>query len=62
MNMAKSKRFQSGREIFEQYIPEYEPEDVEKEDVSEQADRLAEAILNDFSANLAKAQPARANR
>ena len=59
--MAKSKRFQSGREIFHKYIPDYEPEDVEQEDVSKQADRLAESILNDFSTSLSQVKPARAN-
>ena len=55
--MSTSKRFQSGREIFRHYIPDYEPEDIEQDDVSKQADKLAEAILNDFSASLSQIRP-----
>ena len=47
--MPKSKRFQSGREIFEHFIPNYEPENLDDCEVSVRAEKLAEAIIGEFA-------------
>ena len=50
--MANSKRFQSGREIFEHYISSYVPDRPENYDLSSRADELADEILSDFAAGV----------
>lgn len=52
--MSKSKRFQSGREIFEHYIPNYEADSSKKREVSERADILAENIICEFADRVSK--------
>ena len=47
--MANEKKFQSGREIFEQYIPDYFREESELDDGEAKAEQFVEAILCDFS-------------
>lgn len=47
--MSKSKKFQSGREIFKHYIPNYGFDSSDKREVSERADRLAENIICEFA-------------
>ncbi|MCY4584291.1 MAG: hypothetical protein OXE50_16080 [Chloroflexi bacterium] len=50
--MNEKKRFQSGREIFEAFIPDYVTSDTEQQqDASNDVEQLVEAILGDFSAN-----------
>ncbi len=61
MNMAESKKFQSGREIFEEFIPDYKTDDTELEDVSSQTDRFVEAILCDFNTRVPKSTRASAS-
>lgn len=60
--MRNPKRFQSGREIFQEYIPQYKPDSLAEKDPSERATRLAEAILRDFSASLKDAIPSHRSR
>ena len=46
--MPKSRRFQSGREIFEEYIPDYVANDATVEIGQGPADKIVDAILCDF--------------
>ena len=46
--MAKSRRFQSGREIFEEYIPDYVTEGPDVDIETGNADKIIDALLCDF--------------
>ena len=59
--MPKSKRFQSGREIFQEYIPGYE-EDAEEDDIECQSQELIEVILNDFGQKVERVSNRLTNR
>jgi len=59
MNMAKTerKRFQSGKEIMETYVPGYEPTglrrgEVEAGPTEASGTEMAEALLQDFNSRL----------
>lgn len=61
--MSKSKRFQSGREIFQEFIPGFEDDEKEYEDSECQGDGLVENLLEEFSRKVerAAAPPSRRN-
>ncbi len=63
--MSKSKRFQSGREIFQKYIPGFEEECLIEgdNDIECQSNNLIDVILSDFGRKVDRAvtQPARRN-
>ena len=61
--MAKSKRFQSGREVFHTYIPDFEEEEETfDDDISSRSKELIEAILGDFGKKVERATSQRQRR
>ena len=50
--MVEKKRFQSGREIFEKFIPDYESDDGDPLDASSDVTQLVETLLVDFSSSI----------